>query len=156
MIFFNYSVLLYYLILVLSFILLLLSAYIQDKLMTHPPQPWFSSLVSLEVLFQLPFFLVAVYALLQKQSKNCEENYKHSLIRGDGLFRSLCIIYGSSAATSLVPNLASLLTDHDTTVGEKGVLLGFYLPYLIFPLWLVVIAVCEENVFGAKEAGKKD
>eukprot|EP00579_Thalassiosira_antarctica_P032036 CAMPEP_0201993108 /NCGR_PEP_ID=MMETSP0905-20130828/1447_1 /ASSEMBLY_ACC=CAM_ASM_000554 /TAXON_ID=420261 /ORGANISM="Thalassiosira antarctica, Strain CCMP982" /LENGTH=84 /DNA_ID=CAMNT_0048547893 /DNA_START=46 /DNA_END=296 /DNA_ORIENTATION=+ len=32
----------------------------KDKLMTHPPQPWFSSLVSLEVLFQLPFFLVAV------------------------------------------------------------------------------------------------
>ena len=124
--------------------------------MSHPPQPWFSSLISLEVFFQLPFFFVAVYALLQQQSKSREENNKNALIRGDGLFRSLCMIYGSSTATTLVPILASLLTDHGTTVGEKGVLLGFYLPYLIFPLWLVVIAVCEENVFGAKEAGKKD
>ena len=124
--------------------------------MSHPPQPWFSSLISLEVFFQLPFFFVAVYALLQQQSKSREENNKNALIRGDGLFRSLCMIYGSSTATTLVPILASLLTDHGTTVGEKGVLLGFYLPYLIFPLWLLVIAVCEENVFGAKEAGKKD
>ncbi|KAL7534684.1 hypothetical protein ACHAXR_007941 [Thalassiosira sp. AJA248-18] len=116
----------------------------KDKLMAHPPQPWFSSMVAIEVLFQLPFFFVAVYAMLQ-QSKDW-----------DGLFRSLCIIYGSSTATTLVPIFASLLTDQDTTVGEKGVLLGFYLPYFLFPLWLVVIAVCEENVFGVKSVSKED
>lgn len=122
--------------------------------MTHPHQPWFSSLVALEVLFQLPFFFLAVYALLQ-QSKNNKKRNENALIQGDGIFRSLCIVYGSSTATTLVPIFASVFTDHDTTMGEKGVLLGFYLPYLVFPLWLVVIAVCEENVFGADLAKKK-
>mmetsp|Transcript_2036 Transcript_2036/g.3209 ORF Transcript_2036/g.3209 Transcript_2036/m.3209 type:complete len:131 (-) Transcript_2036:157-549(-) len=128
--------------------------------MTHPHEPWFSSLVTLEVLLQLPFFFLAVYALLQqpqlKKNEERGEQINYALIRGDGLFRSLCMIYGSMTATTLIPILASFLLDEDTTVGEKGVLVGFYLPYLIFPLWLVVIAVCEENVFGrSKEEGKK-
>ena len=58
------------------------------------------------------------------------------------------MIYGSSTSTTLIPIFASILTQRDTTVAEKGVLLCFYLPYIIFPLWLVVIAVCEEDVFG--------
>ncbi len=40
------------------------------------------------------------------------------------------------------------MSDDDTTMTEKGVLLGFYLPYLVFPLWLAVIAVSEKDVFG--------
>lgn len=126
-----------------------------DKLMTAPHQPWFLSLILLEVFFQFPFFILAVYAILQSSKKN-NGNDSPTLIRGDGVFRSLCLIYGSSTATTLMPIFASFLTDHGTTVGEKGVLLGFYLPYLIFPLWLVVIAVCEENVFGVKNASKID
>lgn len=120
--------------------------------MTHPCEPWFTSLVALEVLLQLPFFFVAVYALL-----NCEtDKSRNTLIRGDGLFRSMCIVYGSSTATTLIPIFASIIMDQNTNVGEKGILFGFYLPYLIFPLWLVVIAVCEENVFGKTLAlGKK-
>ena len=74
---------------------------------------------------------------------------------GDGLFRSLCIIYGSSTATTLIPILSSIISDEDTTIEEKGILLGFYLPYLIFPIWLVSIAVCEQNVFGS-ETKKKE
>src|SRR5210317_795776 len=112
--------------------------------MVHPPQTWFSSLVAIEVLFQLPFFFVAVYAILNSNGTN----KKNTFIRGDGLFRSLCIIYGSSTATTLIPIFSSILTDADTTTGEKGVLLSFYLPYIVFPLWLVIIAVCEQNVFG--------
>ena len=111
--------------------------------MVHPPQTWFSSLVAIEVLFQLPFFFVAVYAILNSNGTN-----KNTFIRGDGLFRSLCIIYGSSTATTIIPIFASILTDADTTTGEKGVLLSFYLPYIIFPMWLVIIAVSEQNVFG--------
>lgn len=107
--------------------------------MTRPPPTWFSSMVAIEVLFQLPFFVFALYAMLQ-QSK----------IRGDGIFRSLCLIYGSSTATTLVPIFSTILVDQDTNVGEKGVLLSFYLPYFIFPVWLVVIAVCEENIFASK------
>ena len=111
--------------------------------MVHPHQTWFSSLVAIEVLFQLPFFFVAVYAIFNSNRTN-----KNTLIRGDGLFRSLCIIYGSSTATTLIPIFASIMTEQETTTGEKGVLLSFYLPYIVFPLWLVIISVCEQNVFG--------
>ena len=111
--------------------------------MVHPHQTWFSSLVAIEVLFQLPFFFVAVYAIFNSNRTN-----KNTLIRGDGLFRSLCIIYGSSTATTLIPIFASIMTERETTTGEKGVLLTFYLPYIVFPLWLVIISVCEQNVFG--------
>lgn len=116
----------------------------KDKLMQHPPPNWFSSLVAIEVLFQLPFFFVAVYAF-----------HPSTRLCGDGLFRSLCIIYGSSTATTLIPILSSIISDEDTTIEEKGILLGFYLPYLIFPIWLVSIAVCEQNVFGS-ETKKKE
>ena len=94
---------------------------IQDKLMTHPCEPWFSSLVFIEVLFQLPFFCLAVYALLNNGKSR---NSNNTLIKGDGIFRSLCMIYGSSTATTLVPIFASLLTD-TTTLAEKGVLMGW-------------------------------
>ncbi|KAL3756045.1 hypothetical protein ACHAWU_002624 [Discostella pseudostelligera] len=124
----------------------------KDKLMTHPPQPWFTSLVAIEILLQMPFFFVAVYAILQKQKNdtNTLNQNGRSIIEGNGIFRSLCMVYGSSTATSLIPIFASILTDDGTTLREKGILLCFYFPYFIFPLWLVVIAVCEENVFGSK------
>jgi hypothetical protein len=113
---------------------------VQDKLMMHPPT-WFSSLVVIELVFQVPFFFLAVYAIARRSNDK-------AVVRGDGVFRSMCMIYGSSTATTLIPIFASILTQRDTTVAEKGVLLCFYLPYIIFPLWLVVIAVCEEDVFG--------
>jgi hypothetical protein len=122
----------------------------QDTLMEHPVQPWFSSLVSIEVIFQLPFFFLAIYAILQ-QSKQPQKRTIH----GDGTFKSLCIIYGSSTATTLVPILQCILTDEETNMSEKGILLGFYLPYLIFPIWLVTIAVCNDDIFGGVDVSKK-
>jgi hypothetical protein len=109
-------------------------------MMAHPTEPWFRSLISIEILFQLPFFVYAVHCLLQ-----------HKV----GVwFRSLCIVYGASTSTTLVPILASIVSDSDATFSEKSVLLGFYLPYLIFPLWLTVIAVFD-NIASDSEKGKK-
>ena len=110
--------------------------------MQHPVEPWFSSLVSIEVIFQLPFFFLAVYALLQQP-----RSPQKRTIRGDGQFKTLCVVYGSSTATTLVPILKHILSDEETTLSEKGILLSFYLPYLMFPLWLVIIATCNEDMF---------
>ena len=138
---------------------------LQDKLMTHPPEPWFSSIVSLEILFQLPFFFVAVCALLMSQpnnnmnnkNKNNDSNAdRQSMIQGTGYFRSLCIIYGSSTATTLIPIFGCILSDGETSMAEKSILLGFYLPYLIFPLWLVGIAVGNEDMFSSANAKIKE
>ncbi|KAL3794011.1 hypothetical protein ACHAW5_004296 [Stephanodiscus triporus] len=129
----------------------------KDKLLIHPPT-WFSSLIAIEFVFQVPFFLLAVYAIARRSHDDDDDDDERkgtsNKIQGDGVFRSLCMIYGSSTATTLIPIFASIFTQRDTTVVEKAILLCFYLPYIIFPLWLVVIAVCEENVFG-KKMGKK-
>ena len=107
----------------------------KDKLMTHPTDIWFSSLVAIEILFQLPFFFYAISAMLKRRDIN----------------KNLCIVYASSTATTLIPIFASILTDDDTTVGERGVLLSFYLPYFIFPLWLIMIAASDQSVLDIKK-----
>ena len=110
-----------------------------DNLMRPPSYDvWFSSVVACEILFQLPFFAYAVYALLDPARVN-----------GRGGFRSACLIYGSHTATTLVPILATIATDPET---KKATLFCFYLPYLVFPVWLVYIAVRNEDVFGGSHA----
>jgi hypothetical protein len=115
--------------------------------MTNPPT-WFKSLVVFELVFQMPFFLLAIYAITRGTPRRKEDEFDSIVVRGDGVFRSLCMIYGSSTATTLIPIFASISTQRDTTFAERGMLVCFYLPYIIFPVWLVAIAACEENVFG--------
>ena len=113
-----------------------------DNLMQPPVYDvWFSSVVACEILFQLPFFAYAVYTLLDPARAN-----------GRGKFRSACLIYGSHTATTLVPILATIATDPETNWEQRATLFGFYLPYLVFPAWLVYIAVCNEDVFGGNHA----
>ena len=108
--------------------------------MTHPTETWFTSLISLEILFQLPFFFYAVYSILI--------NTTTTTYYGP-YFTPLCIVYGAPTATTLIPILASVIWSNDEdendtmTIGEKGILLSFYLPYLIFPLWLMILGVRE-------------
>eukprot|EP00804_Cyclotella_cryptica_P012104 CCRYP_009820-RA/>CCRYP_009820-RA protein AED:0.39 eAED:0.39 QI:392/1/1/1/0/0/2/214/166 len=116
------------------------AATFKDNLMTHPTEPWFKSLISIEILFQLPFFVYAVHCLLQHKVRK--------------YFRSLCLVYGASTSTTLVPILASIVSNGDTTFSEKIVLLGFYLPYLIFPAWLTIISI-NDNIASVNEKGKK-
>ena len=107
-----------------------------DNLMRPPYNNiFFSSFVMCELLFQLPFFFVATYALLTRK------------ISGDGWFRSACMIYGAHTTTTLVPILARIVTDAATTGNQKIVLCFFYFPYFIFPLWLTLIAATSKDVF---------
>lgn len=102
---------------------------------------WFTSLVGIEVILQLPFFLYAVYVLTLT-------NGDGRWTRGDGPFKSLCMIYGSVTCTTLVPIFASICADPSTTAWEKAVLGSFYLPYFVFPFWLVLIAASSDDMFG--------
>jgi len=112
-----------------------------DNLMSAPYDVWFRSVVFCELFFQLPFFVYAVYTLRTPMNANGGQG---------GWFRPLCLIYGSHTATTLVPILATIATDPVSTFYQKIALFGFYLPYLLFPLWLVYIAVANENVFGGE------
>lgn len=113
----------------------------QDPLMTSPHPVWFRSMVACEMLFQVPFFFAACHALYSYDAT------KNS-VDGKGWFRSACIAYGAHTSTTLIPILAQILVDESLDLQQKGVLFGFYLPYLVFPAWLLIIGLCNENVFG--------
>jgi hypothetical protein len=130
----------------------------KDELMTLTPitsSPiWFKSFVAIEIIFQLPFFFLAIFVILHApQQQPPQQNKTNSpVIRGDGIFRSICLIYSTSTVTTLIPILVSIATSQlTTTISEKGLLLCFYLPYFIFPLWLLIIALCEENVLQSQQ-----
>lgn len=106
-----------------------------DPLMMDPPV-WFSAIVACELLFQLPFFVVAVSMLYQGNVSN-------------RWFRMACIIYGSHTSTTLIPILAVIGLNPETTSMQKAVTLSFYFPYLFFPMWLVYIAASSDKVVEA-------
>jgi hypothetical protein len=110
------------------------AALFNDTLMTAPFDIWLQSFVVCEVLLQVPFFILAIRSLL-------------SMDDGSGWFRTACLIYGSHAVTTLIPILTETVLNEVNTVTEKVVLVGFYIPYLIFPAWLVYIAATCEDVF---------
>ena len=110
---------------------------VNDNLMRGPHDTWFRAVIGGELFFQLPFFFIAVYALLNTE-KFC----------GRGWFRSMCMIYGSHTATTLIPILACHWDNEGATLMEKIMVISIYLPYLLFPLWLVYIGVVSEDVFG--------
>ena len=82
--------------------------------------PWFKAIVWVEVLGQLPFFAVALYAWL----------YRREWVRVPA------IVYGAHVATTLVPILGHFMGAAIPTA-KLQLLLAFYAPYLLVPLWLV-------------------
>lgn len=138
---------------------------LHDQLM-KPPQydTWFHAIVGGEIIFQLPFFFVACYMLWNStltpstatatdtgiDTPTCESRSTYTA--GSGWFKSACIVYGTHTATTLIPILACHIFDNEgATVMQKVGVVSIYLPYLIFPLWLVYIACANENIFGERE-----
>ena len=111
-----------------------------DSLMTPPYDTWFQAIVFGEFIFQLPFFFYALYGL-----------YDPSKVNGKGLYRSLCTVYGAHTSTTLIPILACHAMNEGATLMQKIGVISIYLPYLIFPLWMVFICVVSNDVFYAKE-----
>ncbi|CAN0357045.1 unnamed protein product [Ascophyllum nodosum] len=101
--------------------------------MVKPTMPWFASLIWIETLFHVPFFAFAVAGFLRRWNA----------------VRIPCIIYGTEAATSVVPIIADILSsDNNLTDGERYKLAGIYLPWLIIPLLLVLVMAADSTPFG--------
>ena len=96
---------------------------------------WFQSIVTLELLFQLPFFFVALYYLSDASDKSYPDS-----------FRTACIAYGAHTATTMAPILATLVTNSNATMTERMAVTAVYLPYLVFPLWILWIAATTRRV----------
>ena len=92
-----------------------------DILMGAPPV-WFKSIIVCELFFQLPMFFVLAYGIYNRKT----------------WIRIPSIIYGSHVATTLVPILATFITNERIRSDESVYLLAFYLPYFIIPLLLTI------------------
>lgn len=99
---------------------------------------WFQSLIWLEFIIQLPFFFYACYMLQCTQTKYSNKGYPST-------FRYACIAYGGHAATSMVPILATLCTNQQASVHQRAAIVSVYLPYLLFPLGLMWLAMDENK-----------
>jgi len=108
-----------------------------DTLMgTAANLPWFRSMVCLEFIFQLPFFLAAIYYIGYAKATNYYP---------DG-FRSACIGYGAHTCTTLVPILNFFWSqDYDGTTQQSIALTALYLPYLLIPAWLLWTAATDNS-----------
>ena len=58
-------------------------------------------------------------------------------------------------ATTLIPILACHCDNASASLLEKVMVISIYLPYLIFPLWMVYICFVSHDVFGKKEKKKQ-
>ncbi len=126
---------------VLSGLLPFYASQFNDSLMTFPFELWLKSFVVCEVVLQMPFFVVAAHIL--------HNTMKHD---GSGWFKTACLIYGTHAATTVIPILTTTLCNDVNSTPEKLVLLAFYLPYFIFPALLVYICATNDNIFGHSKA----
>lgn len=122
-------------------------AVFNDPLMGHPPQ-WFRSLVAAEYCLQLPFYFVACYYLSSSSNSHNGNCYPDA-------FRSACIVYGAHTATTMVPILTALATNADASDLERFIVLAVYLPYLLFPLWILYIAVMDDDTIAVPKKKSK-
>lgn len=91
-----------------------------DYFMAKPTAPWFAALVWLELLFQVPFFVFATAGFVRRWNA----------------VRIPCIIYGTSAFTSVVPIMGDILASEEVTDPQRYKL----------------ICICEQNETFEKES----
>ena len=97
--------------------------------MSPPRDMWFISLIWTEVLAQLPFFFVAVYAFSMKKE----------------WIRVPAAIYGGFVCATMVPILTVLATHTGVPGYQSTPLLAMYAPYAIVPGILAIHMVLEED-----------
>lgn len=115
----------------------------RDPLMCAAPgsAPWFAAIVSAELLFQLPFFFVALFAWIARRE----------------WLRLPLIFYGAHTATTLVPIYGTLVDAFSRGRIDSSrfiFLAAVYAPYLIMPLFLAALAALRSPLFPGPRSGK--
>jgi hypothetical protein len=103
----------------------------QDFLLANPPI-WLSFFGLIEILFQLPFFVLGAYYLYKRNSK----------------VHSYMVIYGAEASlTTLVCIVYIFINGHEQGLGGSAVnnLVFIYLPTFVIPFSLVIDTIKEAN-----------
>lgn len=113
------------------------AAEFHDHLANPPLAPvWFKSVLWGELVLQLPFFFVAVYAWCTKSD----------------WIRLPAIAYGAHTATTLVPILGDFLFNTGPEVlftqpSQRYLLAGIYFPYLLMPVLIAWRAASRAHLF---------
>lgn len=117
---------------------------LKDPLMSRPQEIlWFRSLICCELLFQVPYFFMACFYLFDSRRSSYPLGFQYA-----------SIAYASHTATTLVPILATLATNTAATTTQRNLAITVYLPYLVFPLWLLYLAT--RPVSASAPLGKHD
>jgi hypothetical protein len=87
---------------------------------------WFSSMICCEILFQLPFFIVAVKMIMMTthssalaSSASASSSFKKADDFYPEWFRMICIIYGSHVSTTLVPIISTFVMSQEMSIRQK-------------------------------------
>ena len=104
--------------------------------MRYPSPIWFQSVILAEVFLQLPFFLISLTVLWPEAEKH-DSHYPR-------WFQSLCLVYGAHVPTTLIPILGTFWTSSEMTNIQVAMTTAVYLPYLLFPLHLLYLALVDD------------
>eukprot|EP00752_Nemacystus_decipiens_P017747 g15914.t1 len=96
------------------------------------PAPWFKAFIWLELLFQVPFFAYATAGFLARRNS----------------VRIPCVIYGTSAATTVVGIVGDILASDEVTDPQRLRLICVYMPWLVIPSALVLMMAADPTPFG--------
>lgn len=122
-----------------------------DSMMAHPPA-WFQTFIWFEILIQLPFFFVALYAYWKGVSR-CQ------------WIRLPIVVYSTHTLTALIciynhiffNNFSNEIYPGPSTLTERMMLALFYFPYFIVPLMLFVDSLFSPLYYtlGSQKTKKK-
>ncbi|KAM0748075.1 hypothetical protein T439DRAFT_328062 [Meredithblackwellia eburnea MCA 4105] len=94
-----------------------------DPLLQNNLVPWFQTFIVLEMVFQLPVFVIGAIGLKKRSPK----------------IYPLLTIYGTSCATTTLACLSTVIFDPRPSVqSQLPKLLGSYVPFLLIPLSMAV------------------
>ncbi|EDQ89608.1 uncharacterized protein MONBRDRAFT_25127 [Monosiga brevicollis MX1] len=108
----------------------------QDPLMANPPV-WFKSMVTCELLIQLPFFFWACRAIKNGAHQALNSIVWYHINLGDNSIRLPGLLYGAHVATTLVPILGEFLFGFpaaNLSTTQRLALVALYSPYLLVPI----------------------
>ena len=121
---------------------------------------WFQCLVGMELLFQVPFFIAALYYIGRTNTPSITNNNTSTTSDSsyecypDG-FRAACIAYGAHTSTGLIPILSTFWSpDYDGTTKQSIILTALYFPYLAIPAWLLWVAATDDSTSSSREKSK--
>ena len=125
----------------------------RDPLMRLPAAAWFRAIICAELALQLPFFVVALFAL--RGAFDARAAPPSRGLSSPAWLLTAAIAYGAHVATTMVPILATFALHSERgpnaiTAGHRAALVAIYSPYLVMPLAVLWRAAAVSTAGGGQ------